>query len=146
MTNEIRLNKKFFSIIITILIVLIITAVWVTTNFNKAKIESKYSAVYLVTGEIYFGELHRFPQTYLSDAWLLQRNTPTADNIGISILPFNQAFWGPTDKIYLNPDQIVFTAKLRNDSQVKELITGATQPNNTNTLKSLNENPIEVTP
>ena len=143
MNNEIRLNKKFFSVLIAVLIFLVASAFWMTANLSKTKVESKYSAVYLATGEIYFGELHRFPRSYLSNAWLLQRSDPTEDSSGISIIPFNQAFWGPIDKIYLNPEQIIFTAKLRNDSQVKDLISGGGANAN---LPSTDENSIEITP
>lgn len=127
MNSEIRLSKKFLVAFVVILVILIVIVVWITVKVgssNPAR-ASSYSAIYLSSGEIYFGEIHRFPKLYLSNPWLLERTPPTEDNkLGISIIPFKNAFWGPIDKIYLNPDQIIFTTKLRNDSQVKGLITG----------------------
>jgi len=146
MASEIRLNKKFFSILVVVLFILVVIAAWLSAGVGEQKIESEYSAVYLATGEIYFGKLHRFPKFYLSDAWLLQRGVSSETNpTGINILPFNQAFWGPTDKIYLNRDQVIFIAKLRNDSPVKDFIAGSSPATNPALIPDSINNPV-VTP
>jgi len=144
MNQEVKLNKSFFTALIILLIILVILALWVGLKASQStRDSSNYSAVYLTTGEIYFGKLHHFPKFYLSNAWLLQRTTPTEDNLGINIIPFRSAFWGPIDKIYLNSNQVVFTTKLRDDSQVKDLITGALTANN---QPSGEVEPLTITP
>jgi hypothetical protein len=83
---------------------------------------SPYSAVYLSTGDIYFGTLVWSPSPHLEDAWFLQRGTNAAGNATVSVYPFSQVTWGPSDTVYLNSSQIIFWTRLSSTSTVAQLI------------------------
>jgi hypothetical protein len=78
----------------------------------------EYSAVYLATGDIYFGELGWFPKPHLKNVWYLQQGVDEENQAQVGILPFKDVAWGPMDKVYLSSDQIVWIARVRDDSQL----------------------------
>ncbi len=118
------LPKKF--IIITILLVAVFVAfgIWLGTYLSQPSQTgpSEYSAVYLSTGDIYYGKLNWFPWPRLTNVWILQRNIGQNNQVQLGLGQFTNAFWGPMDEVYLNPKQIVFWARLRSDSQVVKAI------------------------
>jgi hypothetical protein len=115
------ISKKLFFILIAAVAVLLGISVWLGSMFvrntrpNPAG-PSEYSAVYLVTGDIYYGKIHWFPRLHLTNVWVLQR--PAAQDGQFGIMQFARAFWQPVDEVYLNSDQVVFWTRLRNDSQL----------------------------
>ena len=94
--------------------------VWLMSRFQPANPSgaSPYTAVYLTTGDIYFGKFARFPKPRMTDVWFLQRSAGENNQPQFGILPFKSAFWGPINEINFNPNQILFWANLRNDSSV----------------------------
>lgn len=121
-----KLNKILLAIVVVLLIALGAVVYWQRGGFEKP-----YWAVYLDTGDLYFGKLNRYPKMSLSDVWLLQRNSQDTKN-PLSLAKFKEVFWGPEDKIYLNDEKIVWKTKLREDSQVVQFIknsqTAQSQP------------------
>ena len=88
--------------------------------FNKP-----YSAVYLSTGEIYIGKLSTFPKLALSDVYLLQvvPNPDDATQKAFQLAPLKDSLWAP-DRIYLNDEQVIFIAPVREDSEVAKTLKG----------------------
>ena len=84
--------------------------------------ESAYSAVYLATGDIYFGKLSWLPVPHLTHVWVIQRGVDAQNQPQFGVAPFRGAVWGPTDRINLNPKEIVFWTRLRSDSQIAQAI------------------------
>ena len=86
---------------------------------------TSYSAVYLSTGEIYIGRLSTFPKLVLTDAYLLQIGSDPADpsKKTFQLAPLKDAVWSP-DKIYLNDEQVIFTASIRADSEIAKTLKG----------------------
>lgn len=111
-----KLNKILLIIVIVLLIALGVVLYWQRGGFKES-----YWAVYLNTGDLYFGRLHKFPKLSLSDVWFIQRNSQDTQN-PFSLVKFEQAFWGPEDKIYLNEKDIVWKAKLKESSQILQSI------------------------
>ncbi len=116
-----RVNKILLAAVVALLIALSGILYWQKSGFEKP-----YYAVYLNTGDIYFGKISNFPKFSLSDAWYIQRNPQDAQN-PMSLAKFEQSFWGPGDKLYLNEDSIIWKAKLREDSQVLNFIKNPQQ-------------------
>jgi hypothetical protein len=81
--------------------------------------DDAYYAVYLDSGDVYFGHLSYFPRLTLKGAHFLMR-----DEERVTISSFKEAAWGPEDKLYLNPDNVLWTVKLRSDSPVLDLLKG----------------------
>jgi hypothetical protein len=114
------MNKRLILIFILIVIVIIILAGWLALTLMRSNESgpSAYSAVYLSTGDIYFGKLSWFPRPHLKEVWYLQRGVDQQNQPQLGIAQFKNAFWGPMDEIYLNPKEIIFWTSLRKDSQL----------------------------
>lgn len=117
-------NKKLSIVLfLLVLVVLVGAGVWVGMAMVGSHVAdpaapSGYTAVYMASGDIYFGKLHSFPKPYLTDALYVTRSTGTNGQTQLGLATFKSAFWGPVDGIYFNPSQVLFTAPLRNDSQI----------------------------
>lgn len=69
-------------------------------------------AVYLDTGDLYFGHLSSFPSLSLSDAWYVQ-HSPQGN---VSVSDFSKASWKPAGSIQLNRQHVVWTVRIASDS------------------------------
>ena len=116
------LTKKILIIFAVVVIAVVATGIWFGFKLFGSEDPagaSEYSAVYTITGDIYYGKLSFFPKMKMREVWFLQRGVdPQTQQQQFGLAKFTTAFWGPTDKIYLNPDQVLFWTKLRNDSEV----------------------------
>ncbi len=117
-------SKNFIIIAILVVLVLLGLGIWLGFSLNQSNSSgaSPYSAVYLSTGDIYFGSLSWFPWPHLTNVLLLQRQVGQNNQPQLSIGQLSGAFWGPVDEVYLNPKQIIFWTRLRNDSQIVRVI------------------------
>lgn len=111
-----KLNKILLVIVVVLLVALAFVLYWQKGGFQKS-----YWAVYLNTGDLYFGKIERFPKTSLTDVWFLQMNSQNEEN-PLSLVKLEQIFWGPEDKIYFDNESVVWKTKLRDDSSVVEFI------------------------
>ena len=115
------INKdKFIKISLIIAIILLMILLYISFINKASSIKNPYYAVYLQTGDMYFGKLSRFPRLALSDVWFLQANT--AEQGGAELIKYSNAMFGPQDKMEINRENVVWISKLRNDSQVVNYI------------------------
>lgn len=125
------MSKKLLTTLLVIVIVLLViigVVLGIKLSSNEAGSPSPYSAVYLSTGDIYFGKFSRFPFPHMTSAWYLQRGTDAQNQPQLGVAPLSTVFWGPVDNIRFNPDDIVFSVRLRNDSEVAKVIQNPTTP------------------
>jgi len=108
------------------LLMLVIVLVFILVGVLIYKRPAPYYAVYLQTGELYFGKLSYFPYLNLSSVYLLQRTNNSSSPF--SLTKFENSFWQPQGKMKLNSSKIVWMAKLKKDSQVVKLIKGEITP------------------
>ena len=114
-------NKILFVGLIVVIVILVgILAC------QKIKISRPYYAVYLTTGDLYFGEVSRFPFLTLSNAWLIQRD-PSSQTGELKLTEFKNAFWSPAGTMRLSKYNIVWIAKLSKDSPVAKYIQQGNQ-------------------
>ncbi len=115
-----KINPKLIGLVLVVLAVLLAIAILGAAlgSFSARKDYSPYSAVYLSNGDMYFGVLSWMPKPHLSNVWLLQRQVDGNNQPQFSVAQFTKAFWSPVDQIFLNPKQIVWWSRLRNDSQL----------------------------
>ncbi len=111
-----NINKILLIVVVVLAVVLAGVVVW-QNWWGKAS----YSAVYLKTGDLYFGRLSRFPSFGLSHVYILQVNSQDQKN-PINVQKFSNIFWGPEDFIKINREEVVWSAKLKSDSQLVRLI------------------------
>jgi len=121
------INKdKFFKIALILAIMLLMILVYLSFIDKTKAIKNPYYAVYLQTGDMYFGKLSRFPKFTLSDIWFLQTNT--GEQGGFDLIKFSNAVFGPEDKMEINKENVVWISKLRDESDVVKFIQTASQP------------------
>lgn len=116
------MNKKFFTVLVVALLVGVGVFLGLVVGRPSPQALSPYSAVYLTTGDIYFGKLSWFPKPRLTNVWFVQRTVDGQNQSRLGITPFTSAFWGPADALDLNPKQIVFSARLKAESDVVKAI------------------------
>jgi len=109
-----KTNKVLVGLVVVLAVALGAVLYWQRVGF-----ETRYSAVYLNTGDIYFGKLSRFPRMTLRDVWFLQKE---GEGQGVALSKFENAFWGPKDKMVINEESIIWTTELMEDSEVVRAI------------------------
>ena len=115
------MNTRLLIPSVLFVVILIGVGVWVGSKLGEQDPSgpSPYSAVYLATGDIYFGKLDWFPWPHLKGVLLLQRGVDGQNQqVQFGVVPLTSAFWGPVSELYLNPKQVIFWTRLRNDSQL----------------------------
>jgi lipopolysaccharide export LptBFGC system permease protein LptF len=136
------MNKdKFLKTALIIAIILLMILVYLSFIDKTRATKNPYYAVYLKTGDMYFGKLSRFPKLNLSDIWFLQASME--EQGGFNLKRYDDAVFGPKDKIEINKDNIVWISKLRDDSQVVNYIQGNVQQTLPENLPELEMEGIE---
>jgi len=122
------INKdKFIKISLIIAIILLGALVYVSF-LNKIDKQLTYHAVFLNTGDMYFGKLSRFPRLALSDVWYLQVSTQENQQTGFNLAKFTNMVFGPKDKMEISKENVVWISKLTDDSQVVSFILQSKNP------------------
>jgi hypothetical protein len=101
-----------------------VAAAVVTMKIVSPTNRPKYVAVYLQTGELYFGSMRWFPTPQLSHVMLLQR---TQDQ-GLTLDRFTNAVWRPKEPMQIRPDKIVFWTYLEPESPIVQALEGRIVP------------------
>jgi hypothetical protein len=104
-------------IFIVALVILIVVVYAVRGGFDFSK--GNYAAVYLITGDIYFGKLVQgFNWFKLSDVFFIQRS----EKGDLNLNSFKDAFWKPSEPLNIKKDKVIFWAYLEKDSPVVQAI------------------------
>lgn len=110
------MNKVFLTVVIVLVLALAALIVWQFVLKSPS-----YHAVFLRTGDLYFGELMRFPSFGLKNVYTLSVNPQNQQN-PISIQRFRNVFWGPQDWLKINRSEVVWMTKLNPQGQLAQLI------------------------
>ena len=121
-------KNKFYTIGLILAIILLGVLVYATLGNKVNTIKNPYYAVFLRSGDMYFGKLSRFPKLTLSDIWFLQVTTQEDQQAGFNLAKFSNAVFGPKDKMELNKENVVWISKLADDSQVVSFILKSKNP------------------
>lgn len=118
-------NKFFINLILVLMVAGASYGGWY--YFQNQPEKSGYHAVYMTSGDIYFGRLKKFPHLALGNAYTLQRN-PGNTETPFNLVKFDDVFWGPEDILELNSANVLWIVELENDSQVVQYVQGKIQP------------------
>lgn len=119
-----------------LLLLLLVVALIVRIGFGGAKNESTYvdknklQAVFLQTGQVYFGNVKSLNSKYfvLNNIYYLQTsstgnsNTQTAQNTNVSLVKLGCELHAPFDQMVINRDQVTFWENLQDDGQVAKAV------------------------
>ncbi len=94
----------------------------------KWQIEKPYSAVYLINGGIYVGQLSSFPKMVLDNPYILEVTSDPKDSAKVNsrLVPLSTSLWAPS-KLYLNPQQVIFYGEVGKDSSINQTLKGIKQ-------------------
>lgn len=116
-----KLNKILLVVVVLLLIVLAFM-LW-KPDFSKIVSGQSYYAVYLTTGDLYFGKMVWYRPDVLTDVRLIQtKQASEKEQPSLSLVKFSDIVWGPSNELKLNKKNILWTAKLSENSQVIQLI------------------------
>lgn len=110
-------SKTLIFVIVAILIGILLGII----IFSFFKTKSKYVAVFMNNGAVYFGKLSTFPRMKLINPVYI----PVDQSGNISVQRFTDAFWQPKGIIYLNKQNIAFIAPIKETSPLVNFIESA---------------------
>jgi hypothetical protein len=113
------MSKKNLVVVVIVLMVVLVAGYLL----NKKNSGSKYSVVYMNTGEVYVGNLSIFPNFKLTNGYILQASKDVADptKSNFQLQPVNQTLWAPKS-MYINRKNIIFYGELLPNSRIVETI------------------------
>ena len=129
------MQNKSSKIIFVAIVFLVVIGAIVSAIFSF--VNRPYMAVYLATGDIYFGRTSLFPRVTMQDPWFLQR----AEDGTLSLARLTDAVWMPEGEFKINRDQVVFMARLADNSQVVAMMEGRIDPRQQQPLQPLQPQP-----
>lgn len=133
-------SRKLFAVVVSAIValVLVVGAFLLWQSMNKsasgdAAVETdKYQAVFMSNGQVYFGRLSNLGGGYaqLTDIYYLQvqqavqpaTEKKATDQPKVSLTKLGNELHGPTDKMHISRDQILFWENLKDDSTVVKAI------------------------
>lgn len=130
-------NKGLLWTIVIVLIVLVVGVVgWILWSSSKSGAtgidSSRYQAVFLANGQIYFGKLSAFNDDSLkiTDVYYPQaqatgeteQTDTTSEQGNISLFRITDGVHGPDDEMIITKSQILYYENLQENSKVTELI------------------------
>lgn len=116
-----------------LLLILVVAVIFVVAFGNKKESSyidnSKMQAVFLQTGQVYFGHVKSLQSTYLEleNIYYLQTsNTDNANaansNANVSLVKLGCELHAPYDRMVINRDQVTFWENLQDNGQVAKAV------------------------
>lgn len=113
--------------LIVLIVVIVVIALWKTGNLAIGNSSGDYQAVFLTNNQVYFGKVSSLDSQYpvLRDIFYLQvtqalqpKDEKTPPATSVNLVKLGAEIHGPTDKMLINRNQILFIEDLSPDSQV----------------------------
>jgi len=127
--------KVWGTSILGLLVLVLVVALIVVIGFGGAKPESSYvkndklQAVFLQTGQVYFGNISKLNNNYLvlNDIYYLQTSgssstSSTSSNANVSLVKLGCELHEPYDQMVINRDQVTFWENLEDGGQVAKAV------------------------
>lgn len=124
--------------ILFLVVIILVIALLVTVVFSKPKSQDSYvytnklQAVFLNTGQVYFGNITRINQQYLvlTNIFYLQTSGGTASGSSsssttptkVSLVKLGCELHAPYDQMVINMNQVTFWENLQSDGQVAKAV------------------------
>lgn len=114
-----KLNKVLMLVVI-LLAIFLGALLWMPSVFG-----SSYYAVYMTSGDLYFGKMAWYNSHILKDVRAIQQQKDEKEQPVLSLVDFSKSVvWGPAGDLRLNEKNVLWTSKLTDESQVVKLIKG----------------------
>ena len=113
------MKAKKITLIILIIVIAVIIVGWLVWKLFLAPVT--FHAVYLTTGDLYFGQLAQFPSFGLKQPYTIQVDTQNQE-APLSVQRFSSVFWGPGDFMKINRENVVWVVELASQGQLAQLL------------------------
>lgn len=126
-----RKKYIFFSVVTFVLVAAAVVAglLFMQTRISNYIDGSKYQALFLTNGQVYFGKLQKLNGDYfkLSDIFYLENNSTsvddtTQDKSKIHLVKLGEEIHGPEDEMIVEKAQILFFENIKTDGGVANAI------------------------
>lgn len=128
--------KRWGAGLLGLLVLVLVVALIVVVAFGGAKKESSYvnndklQAVFLQTGQVYFGDIKALNNNYieLENIYYLQTSSTdtaaaaTTSNSNVSLVKLGCELHAPYDRMVINREQVTFWENLQDDGQVAKAV------------------------
>lgn len=135
-------SRKMLTVLVGLVVLVVVVVgllfAWQAKNGGStgttAVEKDKYQAVFMTNGQVYFGKLAKVNAGYteLTDVYYLQvqqsvqpgseEAAANSEQPQVSLTKLGNELHGPTDKMHISKDQILFWENLKNDSTVVKAI------------------------
>jgi len=121
-------NVVLIGVSILIIIAVAVALMFTTGSIKKNSLIKEYQAVFLTNGQVYFGHLDMSMEFYeLTDIYYLQVNqdlqiAEDGTKPDLSLIKLGEELHGPTDRMLINKDQVLFIEDIADDSKVMKAI------------------------
>lgn len=117
-----KLNKILLAVVVVLLLVLALI-MWKPDFFKQASFyKPSYYAVYMTSGDLYFGQMCWWRPHVLKDARMIQREQASEnEQPKLNLVKLSDAIWGPIGDLKLNEKSVMWRSKLGDSSQVVQL-------------------------
>ncbi|MBI4281412.1 hypothetical protein HY625_01185 [Candidatus Uhrbacteria bacterium] len=126
-----KTQYKIVLLVVPLVLILVAAGIYGTALMQKERnLVASYQAVFLANGQVYFGRAeHRTaPYVTLTDIYYLQSRQPLQEPGGkktdapaepeLTLVKLGDELHGPTDRMEINRDQILFIEDLRENGKV----------------------------
>lgn len=129
-------RKSRWLLPVVIVVLLLGVGVWYILNRPATPRSDRIQAVYVQTGQVYFGKLRNTDGRYLrlDNAYVAKAQDVPADataeqkaavSSNVSLTKVSNQVYGPEDTLQIRSDQVVFWQDLKTDSKVTKAINEA---------------------
>jgi len=127
--KPLRRKPLFILSILVLFVICVVVFVGVVIGFKKVQtfnsFSSEYAAVFIDNGQVYFGKVTNPKGTYviLTDVYYFSRSAgDNSNDSDISLIKLGSEVHGPSDKMQILRDHILFIEELEPNSRVVEAI------------------------
>ena len=116
--------KKNFLFVAVVLVLVVVYLSYASGSKIFPFSESRYQAVQLISGEVYFGKLSFVPKLKLSQAAFVQtqEGESATSTPQTQLMPLSSLYFAPENEMYLVEKQILWWANLQPESQLVKLL------------------------
>jgi hypothetical protein len=149
LTRGSRIGTNALLFIVALLIAAVVWLIYSAAPASQSKYvdSTKLQAVFLNTGQVYFGNVASFNKDYLvlTNVYYLQSSTngssSSTSNQNVSLVKLGCELHKPYDQMVVNTTQVTFWENLQADGQVAKAVSDYNKQNPNHTCTSTTSNP-----
>lgn len=133
LSMSMRISTNLLLVVVALLVAAVVWYIYAATPASQAKYvdSTKLQAVFLNTGQVYFGDIQALNKDYLvvTNVYYLQSSNTSGSssassaNQNISLVKLGCELHMPYDRMVVNTNQVTFWENLQSDGQVAKAVS-----------------------